>query len=271
MSISQAQERILTGAYSAVRRTGVLDTAPGRALFLHAYFFYKRFGEDNLHALLRRYPGLARGGKLFDIGANVGYTASVLATAADAGCKVYAFEPEPFNVSLLQSVAARPENQGVIVPVASAVGSEEGAVALWRNETHHADHRVVTASFQPESSATLTVPITTLDAFASRHPGPVALAKIDVQGYELAVCQGMQHLLEANPSATVVLEYMPMAMEALGFAPQELLAFFARRGFACYTLQRDGSLLPGEPVLPQGKNYVDLVFRRDPLPPEALR
>lgn len=271
MSISQAQERILTGAYSAVRRTGALSTAPGRTLFLRAYFLYKRLGEDNLHALLRRYPRLARGGNLFDVGANVGYTASVLASAADAGCKVYAFEPEPFNVALLQSVAARPANQGVIVPVASAVGGEEGTVALWRNERHHADHRVVTARFRPACGASLTVPITTLDAFASRHPGPVALAKIDVQGYELPVCRGMQQLLETNPSVTVVLEYMPSAMESLGFAPEDVLSFFASRGFPCYTLQRDGSLLPGEPVIPQGKTYVDLVFRRGPLPPEALR
>lgn len=271
MSISQAQERILTSAYSAVRRTGALNTAPGRALFLRAYFLYKRFAEDNLYALLRRYPGLTRGGNLFDIGANVGYTASVLASAADAGCKVYAFEPEPFNVYLLQSVAARPANQGVIVPVASAVGSEEGTVSLWRNERHHADHRVITPPFRPDDGAQLTVPVTTIDRFIAAHPGPVALVKIDVQGYELPVCQGMQHLLEANPSATVVLEYMPSAIESLGFAPEHVLSFFARRGFACYTLQRDGTLLPGEPVIPQGKNYVDLVFRWVPLPPEALR
>jgi FkbM family methyltransferase len=271
MSISQAQERILTGAYSAIRRTGVLGTAPGRVLFLRAYFLYKRFAEDNLHALLRRYPGLARGGNLFDIGANVGYTASVLASAADVGCKVYAFEPEPFNVALLESVAARHANRGIIVPFASAVGAHQGTVALWRNERHHADHRVVTPPFRPDDGAHLPVPVTTLDSFVAAHPGPVALVKIDVQGYELPVCQGMLHLLEANPSVTVVLEYMPSAMESLGFAPQELLALFAQRGFAGHTLQRDGTLLPGEPVIPQGQSYVDLVFRREPLPPEVSR
>ena len=39
--------------------------------------------------------------------------------------------------------------------------------------------------------AGITVPMITIDQFLVRNPGPVSFVKIDVQGFELAVCRGM--------------------------------------------------------------------------------
>ena len=56
-----------------------------------------------------------------------------------------------------------------------------------------------------------------IDSFLESKPGPVSFVKIDVQGYELAVCQGMQNTLRKNLDITIVLEYTPSAMRELGF------------------------------------------------------
>ena len=64
--------------------------------------------------------------------------------------KVYAFEPEPFNFSILQQTALHPEFEGKIIAMQFAVGAENGSIDLWMNHRHHADHRIVTEQFRSE-------------------------------------------------------------------------------------------------------------------------
>ncbi len=233
MSLSTDRKNLLLSAYSQVRRTGFLSTSLGRRLFKSAYFLYKRWIEDDLRDLILSYPTIVDGGNVLDIGANIGYTAAVLARAAESGRKIYAFEPEPFNYKILQETAVQPEFGGKIVPMQLAVGAEDGTIDLWINDRHHADHRVVTEQFRSAhpGSRQVSVPMVTVDSFLRSHPGHISFVKIDVQGYELAVCQGMQETLRQNPDITVVLEFMPSAMRELGF-----------RTFASHRLSRCAGL-----------------------------
>ena len=85
-----------------------------------------------------------------------------------------------------------------------AVGAENGTVNLWINDRHHADHRVATEEFRSShpGSKEVSVSMVSIDSFLESRPGPVSFVKIDVQGYELAVCQGMQDTLRQNPDIT---------------------------------------------------------------------
>ncbi len=135
-------------AYSLVKRSGFLQTSLGRRLFKSAYFLYKRYIEDDLRDLLHSHPAFIGEGNVLDIGANIGYTATVLARAAQFGRKIYAFEPEPFNFKLLEQTALQAEVAGKIVPMQMAVGAADGTIDLWINDRHHADHRVATEQFR---------------------------------------------------------------------------------------------------------------------------
>ncbi|MGO9493604.1 MAG: FkbM family methyltransferase [Terracidiphilus sp.] len=254
-------------AYSLARRSGALRTSLGRRLFKSAYFLYKRYIEDDLRELIEALPGLVGEGDVLDIGANIGYTASVLARAAKPGHKVYAFEPEPFNFRLLQETSEQSGFDGKIVPVQCAVGAENGTVDLWINLSHHADHRVATEQFRSAHPAAkqASVSLVSVDNFLASRPGSVSFVKIDVQGYELAVCQGMQDMLQQNPDISVVLEYMPSAMRDLGFEPSHLIDFFAERGFRVYQVHSRGKLTPGMPTVVEDSNYFDLLFSRRPI------
>jgi FkbM family methyltransferase len=257
--------RIFTGSYSFVRRTGLLNTGIGSRLFTSAYFLYKRYIEDSLAALARAQPSLFRGGNILDVGANIGYTATILATALDPGRRVFAFEPEPFNFGLLQRTAHSQEFREVIKPVQCAVGAEEGTVELWLNENHHADHHVVTDTFRATATAlrSVSVPMVSLDSFLEQNPGPVCFIKIDVQGFELPVCEGMKSILEQNPAVSILLEYDPAGMKALGFDPSRLLTFFAQRGLTPFIVRHNGTHVPAViPDIEAQGGYVDLLFRR---------
>ncbi len=262
--------RILFWLYSLVEASGFLQSGVGRRLFGFAYFTYKRFWEDSFAALIRLHPELFRGGDVLDAGANIGYTAWQFVRAIDSGRAVHAFEPEPQNLEALRRVAARDTGARKIVPVHAAVGAAAGVIHLCVNTKHPGDHRVLTDNFDESSRGMprLEVPMVSLDDYvaALRPAPPIAFVKIDVQGFELSVCQGMEKLLAANPNLTIALEYMPEAMTDLGFSAEALLQWLRDRDFFIYLLRPDGRLTPVPGTVPVGeRGYEDIVCRRTPI------
>jgi FkbM family methyltransferase len=217
--------------------------------------------------LIQQYPELFRGGHILDIGANIGYCSMLFSRAIDPGRKVIAFEPEPFNVALLKDVAKSIIPEKLIV-IEAAVGDREGEIRLEINPRHHGDHRVLPGVGHAAQGESVTVPLVTVDSILARHDArtPVCFIKVDVQGFELAVCEGCRGTLESNPDCVVVLEYMPEALEALGFSPSDLPAWFERRGYRCYVLDKGSTLQEGPPPKDLGpRGYTDLLFSRKPI------
>ncbi len=259
--------RFLFWLYSIMVAVGFLRTTAGRRAFEFVYFLYKRYWEDEFAALIAAHPELFRGGDVLDAGANIGYTASLFEGAIDPGFVVHAFEPEPENFASLTWRAGRSKVPGRIVPVHAAVGREAGVISLRLNDLHPGDHRVLTSTFQKASveAPRLEVPMVSLDGYvAGLNPVPrVSFVKIDVQGYELPVCQGMEELIAANPGITIALEYMPQAMDDLGFAAKDLLDWLRLRNFHIYLLGPKGRLdkVTGDVRIgPRG--YEDIICRR---------
>lgn len=266
VAISSTQAKLLTSAYTSVRRSGLLDHSLGQKVFTSAYFLYKKWLEDPFASLAKRRPELFKGGHILDIGANIGYTAAVFARAIDPGCVVYAFEPEPFNFRLLErSIRSRHFNSRV-VPVHSAVGQEVGRIDLWLNLRHHADHRIATGEVKSAAptNEVISVPITSVDAFvAGQIPeARVAFIKVDVQGYETPVCLGMDRTLRSNNGAVIALEYAPDALRQLGFSGPALLQWFEDRGYRAYSLHKNGDIEPGLGSGLARGGYTDLLFAK---------
>jgi FkbM family methyltransferase len=266
MAITDTQAKMLTGVYSSVRQMGLLETRLGQRLFTSLYFLYKRYLEDPFSALAKRRPELFRGGHVLDIGANIGYTASVFAGVIDPGYHVYAFEPEPFNFKLLERAVAARHLKSRVIPVRSAVGQKDGEIELWLNDRHHADHRVAVGELNAadRDARTISVPIASMDTFVRERGlnGSLAFIKVDVQGYEFPVCLGMNDTLFANEGAVVALEYMPEALRELGFDGPALLKWFSERGYRVYSLKKSGHLEPGVSSELARHGYTDLLFSR---------
>lgn len=260
--------KTLTNFYWLARKSGLLDTGLGKRAFSTSYFLYKRYLEDPYHDLITRHAELFRDGNILDIGANIGYTATVFSQAVSAEYKVYAFEPERFNYRLLERSARRSRTRQRIVPIRSAVGDRDGNIDLWENEHHHGDHRIITDHFRQTAALShpVAVPIMRIDTFVAKQPRefPVRFIKIDVQGYELPVCKGMESTLNMNPRSLVALEYMPSAIRALGFQPEELLLWLRQRNYQVYTLGEGGRLHVGIGNI-SDDNYCDLLFSRQDL------
>jgi hypothetical protein len=104
--------------------------------------------------------------------------------------------------------------------------------------------------------------LVSVDGFLQGRAESVSFVKIDVQGYELAVCQGMQETLKKNPGLTIVLEFMPSAMRELGFEPSHLIDFLVERGFKIYCVHPRGRLSEDVPSSVQDAAYFNLLFSR---------
>jgi len=228
-------------AYALARRAGLIDKPWFEPLFTKSYFLYKRWLEDPFHGLARRSPELFHSGHVIDVGANIGYDTMVFADAVGPGFRVLALEPEARNFAMLERAIARRGVAARVTALRVAVGAADGVADLWRNVDHHGDHRVATAAFRRAhpTAKTDVVPMRCLDSLAETDlRGPIAFVKIDVQGYELAVCQGMRRILAESSRLAVAFEYAPEGMHELGQDPAALLDLFA--GFRLHRLDRSG-------------------------------
>ena len=262
----------LHSAYGFANRLGVLDNAVLGDLFVRTYFAYKRL-SDPFVALARRRPDLFHGGHVLDVGANIGYTASVFAHALAPGFKVFAFEPERTNFERLVRTMRRLRLADRVEAVYAAVGASDGTIGLWRDVRHHAGHRIATDAFRARRgvAASDTVPLLSLDSFVRERgiASAVRFVKIDVEGYEPPVCEGMAATVAANPRLAAAVEYSPRAMDQMGFRPEPVLDFFHTRGFVIHLLHDDGGLEVLDARRPErhlgARLYVDLLCARQRL------
>lgn len=270
---NKSSGNLFTRAYNLARGAKIFELPGARRAFLFSYFLYKRWYEDPFWSLVKRSPELFSSGDILDIGANIGYTARVFAAARRPPAKIYAFEPDLASFATLREIIRRENLKDAVEIFNMAVGSTEGSLEFWHNEEHSADHRIVTEQFKALRAASekiTTVTVTTVDHFvAKRNLRNISFTKIDVQGYELAVCEGMRQTLGKFPGMCVALEYAPEAMRELGFEPSALLGFFRSQGYQLHILTRAATRLALDDqaieVAAKRTGYVDLLCSRKSL------
>lgn len=274
MTISNKCAEGLIWVYKGINSIGLLDRKFARSLYISSYFSYKKYLEDSYARLIKHHPHLFKGGNILDIGANIGYTSFVFSRVLEEPFKIFAFEPEKRNLEILRQASQKYNFSNQLVLIAAAVGDADGEIELWNNEAHNGDHRILTDELRKQLKGCIKIQktlIVTIDSYLKQHNlnFPVAFVKIDVQGYELAVCKGMTDLLAKNPDTVVGLEYCPSIMESLGFDAQKLVQFFRERGYQFYILDSKNRIQPydienGDVKLRQIKphDYIDVLCAR---------
>lgn len=249
MQISTPVYKFLLFVYSKVYRTGLLKNEwIKNKCFIPLYFLYKRYLEDPFSALIAIYPELFQGGSILDIGANIGYTSILFSKIVTHGFKVYAFEPDVDSFSLLTQVINHYNLKDKVVLYKEAVGADAGIVEFWHSTTHPADSKIFNTKLKKAIIDTANIFSTSMTSIDLAVEGgaiqlPIKFIKIDVQGYELPVCIGMQKTLTKNPDAIVAVEYSPNDMLSMGFSPDALWDFFRNNKYFVYILHNNGKLI----------------------------
>lgn len=158
----------------------------------------KKFYEPELLRALQRV--VPKSGIALDCGANVGNHALFFSGVLDL--KVHAFEPVPSNIALLQKLVELNGLEQQIVVAETALGDAVGEVSLGLPAADNPGMYSVI-----DGASDVVAPVITLDAYMDQNgiaPSDVALIKIDVEGYEIPVIRGAQHLLNQGDACLCV-------------------------------------------------------------------
>lgn len=142
-----------------------------------------------------------------DVGANIGYFTAVLSRLAGVTGRVFAFEPVPETFGVLSVNAKIASQTGASVqPARAAVSAEAGELRIVRQGQSTAHQVSPTEDVGGE-----IVPAISLDTELPKLIGESAVAflKIDVEGHELSVLQGMRNLIAQGIIRRMVLEVTP--------------------------------------------------------------
>ena len=162
------------------------------------------------------------GCRFLDVGAHVGYF-SLVAHASAPGVVVDAVEPHPDNAALLRlNLFANRVNFRVW-----ELGLGDTRDTLGFTE---ADHNPGDGRVDPNmASAKVIVPVITTDEL---FPDAIFhVIKIDVQGFEDEVLEGMQGVIRRSPELKVLVEFFPGALADRGRRPLDTLRSYEAMGF----------------------------------------
>jgi FkbM family methyltransferase len=140
----------------------------------------------------------------FDVGANIGiYT--LYAASRYPNSKIYAFEPDPKNYfRLLENVLLNGYTN--IVPLPLAVGSEIGLVSFDPGQSD--SYGRSGGQMHKSSDGADSIVCVTVDTMGTRISGvsPPAHIKVDIDGQEMKVIEGMMYTLGLPVCRSVLIE-----------------------------------------------------------------
>ncbi len=137
-----------------------------------------------------------RASTAIDIGANKGV---YLYHLHQAYGRVVAFEPLPELASFLTKAAPYAEVHGIAL--SDHAGRAELTLPVGFNELGSLEHHAGTSADPVMRLEQHDVPVRTLDSFEFKGVG---LIKIDVEGHELSVLKGAQHLIDQSRPAILI-------------------------------------------------------------------
>lgn len=194
---------------------------------------------------------------VLDIGANLGLYTSLLSRLVGEPGSVTALEPDP---TLFEALAQNCRDNSLtnVRLYNLAAGSKTGRMSLFRSLANAGDNRLTSGRGSALTQA-VEVGVETIDAVVAGRP--VDFIKIDVQGWETEVLNGMTHVLSGNPDVQICFECWPYGLGRAGSDPFELLGLLDRLGFGIYPVPPNSHLritdLAGWHA-PAGKGFTNL-------------
>lgn len=190
------------------------------------------------------------GGVFVDVGAGIGYFSCLAARRVGRTGRVVCFEADPQSYRLLvDNINVNWFFEGVEAHN-RAVFDHNGSLTLYRRLRYQANTSVARISDDElerifDRTEAVEVPSVTLDAMFATDNRTIDVLKIDVEGAEPYVFDGMRKTVEANPDMIVLAEWSPNQITRAGRSPEDFVKSIREFG---YRIQLIGDTL--QPLQP---------------------
>jgi FkbM family methyltransferase len=217
--------------------------------------FYYHCYEAEEARFLRRW--LRQGDVMLDVGAHVGLFTLYAARLVGPSGVVHSFEPVPYNYErLAQNVALN--GLGNVRLNRAAVGDHAGEASLGIYHETSANKATGGYSLNGEHGSVVTAPLVKLDDYlGDGTEGRLRLVKIDVEGLEPKVLDGLAETLRAAPPEAIMFELFAKMLEMHGSRPADVYDLLSGAGYRVYALDRRGRA-----VAPPSGEEIEVATRR---------
>lgn len=188
-------------------------------------------GEDHDPEVKRLINSELKDGGLFiDIGANIGYFS--LLAAVKKNVEVIAFEPSPRERKrFYENIGLNGFNNIVTYPFALSDGSQKLKLSIARDWNPGLNSFV--NDLGTEEVDSIEVNCHSFDSIVTDEMAKrVRLIKIDVEGYEMTVLNGMKGSMDKLGQAKFILEINTKFLELAGYSVKSIYDFFDSYGYS---------------------------------------
>lgn len=168
---------------------------------------------------------------VLDIGANIGYFTLIAAKSVGKKGKVYAFEPDANNFSILNKNVEINGYRNIVL-IKKAVSDKTGKSSFYLDKKDFGKHSL----FNLDNVERIEVETVKLDDYFNGYDGKIDFIKMDIQGAEWLALGGMKSLLKNNPNIKIYTELDPEALLKSGIKPQEYMRMLTDLGFNLYII-----------------------------------
>lgn len=205
---------------------------PTDALELRSNKIFEKFEVE----LVKKEIG--KGDIVLDIGANIGYYTLIFSEIVGKDGCVFAFEPDPKNFAILKKNIEINKIKNVIL-IQKAVSNTSKLQSLYLCDYNHAQHRIYPS---PRCTEKINVECTIIDEYLTgiEFFNKINFVKMDVEGSEYDVIDGMKKTLQSNPNLKMLCEFSPKQIRERGLQPEDILNQIISHNFKIYPITTAG-------------------------------
>ena len=188
--------------------------------------------EPNQTEIVKKY--VHKDDIVIDIGAHVGYYTLLMAQLVGENGKVYSFEPDPVNFQLLKKSVEINGFENVIL-IQKAVSNITNKVKLFLGDDDSAINRIYDAKLG-DTKESIDVESITIDEYFKENDELINFIKIDSEGSEVKIVNGMKQFLSRNKELVMMTEFFPFLIKKSGDEPNQYLKSLEKSGFNLYNI-----------------------------------
>ncbi|MGH9737876.1 MAG: FkbM family methyltransferase [Candidatus Acidiferrales bacterium] len=174
---------------------------------------------------------LTAGDVFIDVGANVGYLSAVGASLVGRRGQVHSFEPVPRYFQILRRLAELNPSHAIVAN-SCAAGAVNGTAKI--HVTREPGQNTLVRGYKSgaEITSSLDISVIRLDSYIeSQRLSRVALIKIDTEGFELPVLEGLRGYFDSGQRPAIICEIAPRAYALMGRTSADISDYMARYGY----------------------------------------